>query len=129
MERIVFVGDKPSAKNLDPNVPFVGTQSYKKLLDWIFKMNLDVSLVFMCNKDGLKPYHTGLHKFVALGNEAEKALKNHVNHYWDISRQAEYPEPARYFKLPHPSGRNPKANASPELDQLLKECETWLKQS
>ncbi len=128
MEKIVFVGDKPSDKNLDPNIPFVGTQSYKKLLDWIFKMNIDITHVAMCNKDGLKPFHTGLCKFIALGNEAEKVLKDHVNHYWDITKQKEYPEPARYFKLPHPSGRNPKANPSEELDNLLKECSEWLKQ-
>jgi len=128
MEAIVFVGDKPSDKNLDPNVPFVGTQSYKKLLDWIFKMNIDISLVFMCNKDTVNRYDTDGHKFVALGNEAEKALKNHVNYYWDISEQTDVPKPARYFKLPHPSGNNLKANPSEELDNLLKECSEWLKQ-
>jgi hypothetical protein len=37
-------------------------------------------------------------------------------------------KPARYFKLPHPSGNNLKANPSEELDNLLKECSEWLKQ-
>jgi len=44
---IIFVGDKPSAKNLDPEIPFVGTQSYKKLLEWIWEMDINISDVFI----------------------------------------------------------------------------------
>ena len=128
MEKIVFVGDKPSAKNIDPNVPFVGTQSYKRLLDWIFRMNIDISDVIMINKDTLYGYGTIDFKFIALGNEAEKALKNHSREYWDVTTNKPQPLKANYFKLPHPSGLNRKINDKNYLDNILKECSEWLKE-
>jgi hypothetical protein len=33
--KTVFVGDKPSSKNLDKTIPFVGTPSHKTLMKWI----------------------------------------------------------------------------------------------
>lgn len=131
---IIFVGDKPGNKNIDPELAFVGTKSYEKLLTWFAKMRLSTNDIVICNIKDLKRYHWGdvyietktLHdggsyhldflpnqdKFVALGRNAEKALKQ-----LDVES----------FYLPHPSGSNPKANKSKELDKTLKECEKWIK--
>ena len=42
---IYFIGDKPSKNNIDTEVAFVGTRSYKTLLDWIYTMNLSINKV------------------------------------------------------------------------------------
>lgn len=45
MNKILFVGDKPSSKNIDANQAFLGTQSHKRLLRLIIpfdgKFNID----------------------------------------------------------------------------------------
>ena len=46
---IYFIGDKPSKKNTDKNVAFVGTRSYKTLLDWIYRMNLSINSICLFN--------------------------------------------------------------------------------
>ena len=128
---IVFVGDKPGKANLDPYIPFVGTKSYKTLLEWIYAMNVDINAVMVVNRSGVIPYpgncdgdmilikspalETDLckgDKVVALGNEAEQ----HLNRLG-----------VKHFKLPHPSGLNRKLNDKKYVDQILKECKTYLK--
>lgn len=125
---IIFVGDKASAKNTDPMVAFVGTQSYKKLLEWIFKLDISINNIRICNSADLKQYRSGqiyveengsFHmdillgedKFIALGKNAEKAIKK-------LGLDCYY--------LPHPSGANPKANKSKQLDDKLKDCKKWI---
>ena len=49
---IYFIGDKPSKKNIDKNVAFVGTRSYKTLLDWIYRMNLNINKICLFNHKG-----------------------------------------------------------------------------
>lgn len=120
MNYLIFVGDKPSSKNVSPSVPFVGTQSYKVLLDWIFRMNIDITNVMLVNKDQIPMWflaaddETRLHRhtYVALGNEAEKVLKD---------------QKLTYFKLPHPSGRNRLLNDKSFIDSELKKCYDYLK--
>ena len=128
---IIFVGDKPSKKNIDSRIAFVGTQSYKRLLEWIFKMDIDINETMIVNRSGVKPYSFNipedLHiefsaygtstdycsgdKIIALGNEAEKVLKeNHIP----------------YFKLPHPSGLNRKLNDKKYIEKELQKCKRWI---
>jgi hypothetical protein len=77
---IVFVGDKPSEKNLDPAIPFVGTGSYRTLLGWFADLDVDINVVKLKNKDSaerlaiLQSWFPHPIKIVALGNEAEKEL-------------------------------------------------------
>lgn len=125
---IFFVGDEPSKKNVDPEIAFVGTASYKKLLGWIADMKIPTNDIVMCNKSDLKPlYYKGKwyvdtknmfggtytvdieedSKVIALGRKAEKFLKE---------RNIEC------FYLPHPSGNNPTANKGKVLDRYLLEC-------
>lgn len=107
---VIFVGDKPSSKNLDPAIPFLGTSSGERLREWL--RFLDYSPVAIVNQaqEGFdeyikaQPYGT---KMVALGNIASKRLQGLV---------------FMHLKLPHPSGRNRKLNDSAYVDKVLKEC-------
>lgn len=121
MKYVIFVGDGPSTSNVDPKVPFVGTKSYKTLLDWIYQMDIDVTGVFLCNRTDLYScdekyfFWDGRIEFskrypiVTLGNEADKFF-----------------EGTPHFKLPHPSGLNRKLNDKKWLDTQLKACKDWL---
>jgi hypothetical protein len=117
--KIIFVGDKPSPKNIDPNIPFVGTQSYKTLLDWIWRMDLNISNIILCNKDKLDDIVLNMDtydyysvKIVSLGREAEKISEVYTD---------------KHFNLPHPSGRNRKLNDKKYVSKILKECKEWIK--
>ena len=117
---IIFVGDKPGKANIDPKIPFVGTKSYTKLLSWIDDMNIDISQVYLCNKDSEDLsfwYHQYRQKkrcirFVCLGEASDKKLKLDGI---DIR-----------FKLPHPSGLNRKLNDKEWVVEQLKLCKEWL---
>jgi len=121
---ILFVGDSPASKNIDPNVPFVGTQSYKRLLEWIWRMDIDISNVEMVNQSGINfeclvsecsSYYNG--RIIALGNNATNAIQEYgVKHRFK----------SNVFKLPHPSGRNHKLNDKKWLTKQLKLCKMWL---
>jgi uracil-DNA glycosylase len=106
---IIFVGDAPSKKNTDPSIPFVGTQSYKRLLMWIWEMDINITDVYLCNKDKIPLHFNG--KYVALGRNAEKVLQ-----------MFELP----YFYLPHPSGLNRTVNDKRLMSRLFKDCKTFL---
>lgn len=124
---IIFVGDKPSKQNLDPDIPFVGTQSYKKLLSWIAKLDVDYNDSVICNVEHLKIDSMGHmsvelncmffeidpegDRFVALGNNAAKAL-----------RALSLP----FFQLPHPSGLNRKLNDKTYVEYVLDECKEYI---
>lgn len=113
---IVFIGDKPSKKNIDPEVPFVGTQSYKRLLEWIWEMDIDISEVKMINSTTqFAPWivQQKENKIIILGNNAEKFVKKCTN--------------KETFKLPHPSGLNRKLNDKKWLKKELNRCKIWLR--
>ena len=117
---IIFVGDEPSKHNIDPKVPFVGTNSYKILLDWICRMNIDISQVYLCNRiseDLSFWYHqykqnSRCIRFVCLGEKADNKLR--------------LDEIEIRFKLPHPSGLNRKLNDKEWLEEQLAACKEWL---
>ena len=120
MNYIIFVGDKPSSKNVSSKVPFVGTQSYKTLLSWIWKLDIDITDVMLINKDAIPMWFMAAddesrlhrHTYIALGNEAAKVLSEYK---------------LDHFKLPHPSGRNRKLNDPNFIDSELAECYDYLK--
>ena len=149
---IIFVGDKPSSKNKDPKIPFVGTQSYKRLLEWIWQMNININDVKIVNKDQLFfdfksaiksvyfsenarfEYRISDCKFIALDDNSAKVLdalqvESVILSGFYLGEQTvqKYVYKLPYFKLPHPSGRNFKLNDKKFIDSKLKECETWLK--
>ena len=76
---IYFIGDKPSKKNTDKNVAFVGTRSYKTLLDWIYRMNLSINSICLFNHARFIETNndrtwSSFDVVIALGNEASNAL-------------------------------------------------------
>ena len=135
MNYVLFIGDKPSAKNVSDDVAFVGTKSYSRLLTWIDKMNLSVNQVQLANKGDvyhIRSWVEDIHswnrqveyetkhgiftvdKVVALGNEAAKFCADHE---------------LDYFKLFHPSGRNFKLNDKKAVEAMLNRCEQYIKRS
>lgn len=106
---IVFVGDKPSKKNVDPDIAFVGTQSYKRLLLWIWEMNLSVNDIHVCNKDKM-PIDAN-YKYIALGKNAAKKLDSLK---------------LDFFRLPHPSGLNRQVNDTGYIRTRLRSCKEWI---
>ena len=124
---VIFVGDQASAKNINPDVAFVGTQSYKRLLEWIWELDLDINDLALCNKNQVFGYTTCTARFIqtpatfvdimagdaiiALGNAASKKLS-------DLNLS--------HFVLPHPSGLNRKLNDKKYVKKILRECKKWI---
>lgn len=119
MKHIVFVGDKPSNKNKYQSVAFVGTPSYKVLLDWVYRMDVDITWTMMMNKDMIRTLDMASdeteryrsHTYIALGNEAAEELDKFK---------------LDYFKLPHPSPKNRVLNDKKLVESKLKECRSYL---
>jgi len=115
---VVFVGDKPSNLNDNPNVAFVGTPSYKNLLKWIKKMEIKDDDYVMINSDTPVRLEHAMwmsihgHEIVALGNIAAKRLS-----FMDVV----------FYKLPHPSPRNRKLNDQNFIDSELEKCKNYLR--
>ena len=127
---IFIIGDKPSKKNLNKDIPFVGTKSYKNLLSWIAELEIDVTSVITANRTQVRRITPSFvpdvfnpnmqseilegDKVIALGNNASKWLAD-----LDI----------KHFKLPHPSPKNRVLNNKKKLKKKLMECKQWLKKS
>ena len=116
---IYFIGDKPSKNNIDTEVAFVGTRSYKTLLDWIYRMNLSINKVCLYNADDFVRLTDNnkiitIHEHdqvVALGREASRALDKAI---------------IPHLKIPHPSGLNRKLNDPQFVNKFLKECKDYV---
>lgn len=116
--KLLLVGDKPSKKNANPRIAFVGTVSGKRLMQWFLPMFPNKPQISMVNRTDpdfsviliratLKGY-----KIIALGDNAAKALA-HAGVY-------------NFFKLPHPSGRNRLLNNKEYVDEVLLKCKLWI---
>lgn len=130
---IIFIGDKPSPKMKPGARPFEGATCEKRLSHWInvvmsgrnykgysvvnaykdkiqhtlaFLELVNVETGFLASVNIKKPL-----KFIALGNNASKALKG-----------------IPHFKLPHPSGRNRLLNNKTYVDEQLRLCKAWLQE-
>lgn len=115
MNKIVFIGDRPSSKNLDQNVPFVGTKSYSNLIKWTNSMSIQSYSLLNSHTSNDKTKILDLvaqgFKCVALGNNSSKVLENlKIEH----------------FKLPHPSPRNRLLNDKNYIDNELIKCKNYL---
>ena len=118
---IYFIGDKPSKCNIDPKAAYIGTRSYKTLLDWIYRMNLSINSICLYNVDDFLRL-TGDDKIisihehdqiVALGKEASIALNKAI---------------IPHLRIPHPSGLNRKLNDPQFVNKFLKECKHYVLQ-
>ena len=117
---IYFIGDKPSKCNIDPRIAFVGTRSYKTLLDWIYRMNLSLNDIMLFNSDMFvkqlrekKIIINEEDQIVALGKEASILLNEEI---------------IPHLRIPHPSGLNRSLNNPELVNKFLKECKTYVLQ-
>lgn len=113
--KVIFVGDKPSKHNTDPRIAFLGTKSYKTLLNWMEALEVeDFQLVNRTDPNFVEVVDKAVkdqYNVVALGKEAHIALLNiNIGHYG----------------LPHPSGRNRWLNDKTKLAAYLKACKEYL---
>lgn len=123
---VFFVGDKPSKKNLDPNTPFVGTKSYKTLLNWIGDLDVNVTDVVLANKKHISKHMSGaievelpsLYTVMEVGDPVI-ALGESAGKYLDKLK-------IHHFKMPHPSGLNRKLNDKKWLKKQLNKCREYI---
>ncbi len=103
--KILFVGDKPSRLNTDPNTAFIGSRCYPRLLRWIEHLGVtDYELVNSHTPELMKKIkdHTWLR--VTLGAKASQRLsKAGISH----------------MRLPHPSGLNRQINDKELIHKVL----------
>ena len=108
MIKVVFVGDKPSSKNLSEDIPFVGAQCFKRLTEWIRKIDPDFYLVYNSEMnwqlDEIKLLKEEGFKVVALGKVASSKL----------SEKSIY-----HYILPHPSLKNRQNNDNEVIERHL----------
>lgn len=127
---VLFLGDRPNPKtNLSLDVPFVGTKSYKILLEWIYRMDLDVNNIKIANTVGADGHVNWINppplfrpdykpKIITLGQNAKEWLKD-IKKRHDLSWVTS-------FNLPHPSGLNRELNDKKALSDLLVKCRAFI---
>jgi len=116
MVKVIFVGDRPSKLNKDPDVPFVGARCHSRLLDWV--SYLDPKEFIFRNShteeelNNIQSLKSVGWKVVALGFLAHKRLERlEINH----------------FHLDHPSGLNRRLNDKVYVNKILSECYNWIR--
>lgn len=112
---ILFVGDKPSRFNTDPNVAFKGARCETRLLIWLTRLNPDDGPYVLLNRTDddfnelIALALANQDPIVAIGKAASIALQG-----------------IPHFKLPHPSGRNRQINDKAFITIKLEECKIFL---
>jgi len=112
---VIFLGDKPNPrKNISLGIPFVGTPSYKIILEWIYLMDLDLNLVQIKNAFTLRGEPVELGDLtgkcvIVFGQDAEDRLK-------ELGVKS-------YKRLPNPS---PKIKPPTNLTNILLLCKNWI---
>lgn len=108
INKILFIGDKPSKKNKDPDVAFEGTRSGVVLDEWVRQIGIDPKRQHRINSDDDFRLRRALRYstqrnvlIVSLGNVATKRVSKVVKE--EALELSIYP-------LPHPSPRNRKLN-------------------
>lgn len=121
---IYIVADKPTKENISPEVPLVGTSSYKTLLNWLADMNIDITRVRLYNQIdnpfGNSLSRSTLNTAIELGQIKVIALGQKAATYLTNSGIKEY------FLLPHPSGRNRLLNDKNFVKVKLEACKNYV---
>lgn len=122
--RVLFVGDEPSSKNINPEIAFIGTKSYDRLLEWTAYMQVnEFEMINRVDKNFYNRvdfYFENGNPVIALGAKAEHALKNIAKNY---EGGENFPN---YWSLPHPSGRNYLLNDKVFVRNCLDKCKKFL---
>jgi hypothetical protein len=121
---VYFVADSPAADNISPDIPLVGTDSYRTLLRWIGEMDIDITRVRLYNQiDGPFDHalpRTTLNTAVRLNQIRVIALGQKAADYLGKVGIEEY------FVLPHPSGLNRQLNDKEYVKNKLGFCRTYI---
>lgn len=128
---VIFVGDKPSKTNIDPDVAFVGTKSYDKLCSWIPKLDVSLNDIVICNKKDIKHFGdcSDMYGYEVMGrtyvafdpNKGDKVIALGVQASLYLDRID-----CEHFRLPHPSGLNRKLNDKKFEVKMLKDCREFI---
>lgn len=121
---VYFVADKPTKDNMSQDVPLVGTQSYKILLEWIGDMDIDITRVRLYNQID-NPFNnimaqSSLNKAIQLKQICVIALGQKAATYLNKAGIK------NYFTLPHPSGRNRLLNDKKFVKIKLSACKKYI---
>lgn len=116
MNKVVFVGDEPSAKNMNKNLPFVGAKCFNTLISWIAVISPNYYICLNSHTENDLQLIQELQakqqfKVVVLGKKAQARLQK-------ISIPC--------FLLPHPSPANLQTNDKEFISQQLKSCREWI---
>lgn len=121
---VYFIADQPGKDNISPDVPLVGTVSYRNLLGWIGIMNLDITRMRLYNQSD-SPFDnlftlTTLNKAVMLDQIKIIALGTKAKDYLLKIGIEEF------FVLPHPSPKNRALNDKDMIREKLGACERYV---
>lgn len=121
---VYIVADKPSRENISPEVPLVGTSSYKRLLIWLGEMNIDITRVRLYNQSdspfGNSLARSSLNHSIELGQIRVIALGQKATNYLQKAGIK------KYFTLPHPSSKNRLTNDPKFVSMKLENCQTYV---
>lgn len=141
---ILFVGDKPSSKNLDQKVAFVGTKSHTRLLKWVKALGLKEGDYCMINRvdsnfeSSIRLQLSEKEPIIALGKEAANATMNLVADLYNGDMRNFHMGlgtgmlglfskiMTSFHEMPHPSGRNRKLNDPKFERKCLSACKKYL---
>lgn len=113
MVKVIFVGDKPSTKNVSEDIPFVGASCFNRLVSWIKRINPDyyVCLNSETNRElsDIEVLSQEGFRVIAFGTQACVRLRDRgISHMY----------------MPHPSGRNLMTNDEELISKALEEA--WI---
>lgn len=121
---VYLVADKPTKDNISPDVPLVGTSSYKTLLGWLADMDVDITRVRTYNQStdpfGNIMSKTSLNQAIKLRQIAVVALGQKATNYLERTGIISY------HALPHPSGLNRILNNKKFIKDRLDACKKYI---
>lgn len=121
---VYFIADRPTKDNISPEIPLVGTGSYRTLLEWIGLMNVDITRVRLYNQSD-NPFNNimakiSLNKAIELKQIAVVALGQKAATYLKKTGIV------NYFTLFHPSGKNRLLNDKNFVKLRLEACQKYI---
>ena len=121
---VYFVADKPTKDNVSPDVPLVGTKSYRTLLNWIGEMDIDIMRVRMYNQVD-NPFgnfmsQASLNRAIQLGQIRVVALGQKAATYLNKAGIT------NHYLMLHPSGRNRLLNDPIFVKMKLENCKAYI---
>lgn len=123
---VYVVADRPTKDNISTQVPLVGTGSYRRLLEWLGMMDIDITRVRMFNQVD-DPFGNVMSKA-----SLKQAIQlNHIRVVALGQKAATYLTKVGvtdYFLLPHPSARNRLLNDPDFVKMKLDNCKRYIYQ-